>query len=132
MPRIHFGALAAIPMLLLTACGNEQPAELSQYASCDELHSAVADMAKAELRFNGRPAADDTLSEQIAAAANALISSGAVAAGSSVTWQLGSDSYLFISDGNTAVSATDVLVKINSTSTTGLTISAGGDITSFV
>ena len=77
-------------------------------------------------------AADDTLSEQIAAAANALISSGAVAAGSSVTWQLGSDSYLFISDGNTAVSATDVLVKINSTSTTGLTISAGGDITSFV
>jgi Ca2+-binding RTX toxin-like protein len=77
-------------------------------------------------------AADDSLSEQIAAAANALISSGAVAAGSSVTWQLGSDSYLFISDGNTAVSATDVLVKINSTSTTGLTISAGGDITSFV
>ena len=65
-----------------------------------------------------------------AAAANALAASGAAVAGSSVTWQMDSDSYLFISDSNTAVSATDVLVKVNSTATTGLSISSG-DITSF-
>jgi len=66
-----------------------------------------------------------------AAAANALAASGTVAASSCATWQSDSDSYLFISDSTAAVSATDVLVKVNSTATTGLSINAGGDITSF-
>ena len=52
--------LLVLPALLL-ACNSEQPTELTQFATCADLESAVADMARAEFRNDGRPAQTDPM-----------------------------------------------------------------------
>lgn len=71
-------------------------------------------------------AADATLAQQITAVAAAM---GGDAAGTSVIWSNGGNSYLYITDGVAGVGANDVLVELTGiTAASGLTF-AGGDIT---
>ena len=70
-------------------------------------------------------AADSTLALRIVAVAAALADA---AAGNSLLFQYGSDSYLFYSDGTTGVTSTDVLVKLTGITGTGndeMTLTSG-------
>jgi hypothetical protein len=61
-PRTLFTIAISCLALGISACqGGEQPAQLSQFATCAELESAVKDLATAELRFDGRPSVSDPL-----------------------------------------------------------------------
>jgi hypothetical protein len=64
-------------------------------------------------------AADNTLALRIVAAESGINAGGAAAAGQTVIFEFGSDSYVFVSDGVDGVAANDVLVKL--TGVTGLT-----------
>ncbi len=69
---------------------------------------------------------DTTLAQQLTAVVTAV---GTDAAGTSVVWANGGDSYLFITDGTAGVGANDVLIQLTGVSAaTGLTF-ASGDIT---
>jgi len=83
--------------------------------------SATASVGVASINAEGIAtfnAADDTLAEMIVAV-NAGINAGTESAGDFAIFQLGSDSYVFIHDGVTALGANDVLIKL--TGVTGLT-----------
>ena len=70
-------------------------------------------------------AADSTLAQQIAAVEKAMTTDTAVA-GEAAVWAVGSDSYIFISDGVAGVGANDILIKVTGVAaTTGLTLLSG-------
>ena len=97
--------------------------------------SGRAAIATGVVTFN---IADNTLALRLTAVAasiannNGDATAGDAAAGDSVVFAFGGDSYIFISDGTDALGATDVLIKLTgiagSTSTDSLTI-ANGNIT---
>lgn len=70
-----------------------------------------------------------TLSLKLAAVVNAVNTD---AAGTSVTFTDGADSYLFVvGDATAGIQSGDALIKLTGVAATGLTINVGGDVTAF-
>ena len=91
-----------------------------QSATATATATSAAISAKGIATFH---ADDDTLAEKIVAT-NAGINTGTEAAGATAAFMHGSDAYVFIHDGTTALAATDMLIKL-----TGIDLTASGSDT---
>lgn len=102
------------------------PAALTISQSATATVGVAAINAEGIASFN---VADDTLAEMLIAVAAGVEVATATTAADIAIFQLGSDSYVFITDATAGLSATDVLIKL--TGVTGLTDSTitGGDLT---